>query len=134
MDYSDILFRAKQHVQADELMDDDYFTQLYLCIRQFLDDVDVVTALKCVLSELKNSDKKVKYEQMFGLGLEGDKKEKISKKMMEQFKQINEKLHPKSNLTNLLWVEAIFSGAGDSETFLNIVEELKRKLVNNKHG
>ena len=132
--YAEILMKAKSYVEADEFLDKDYYFKLYMAIRQHVKDIDFQTAIKCVLNELRGKDKILSLKDIFEIPTE----EFLinipeSHTFNAIFEEIKDEL-PKSNLSNLIWMEAIRQSPNSFEDLKNIVENLKRKMINNKKG
>lgn len=132
--YAEILMEARPHVEADEVLDRDYFFKLYMAIRQCVPDVDFQTAIKCVLSDMKGTGKSLSLEDVFKSPTDEVFPTQNKNKAFDSvFEKIKDEL-PKSNLNNLIWMEAIRQGMGSFDELKETVQRLKGKMINNRKG
>ncbi len=133
-DYAEILMKAKPFVEADEFLDKDYFFKLYMAIRQHVTDIDFQTAIKCVLSQLRGTGKSLNLAD----ALRQPQDELFPTQNKDEtfdimFNKIKDEL-PKSNLNNLIWMEAIGQRPSGFEELKEIVQRLQKEMFNIKRG
>ena len=136
MDNFDSIEKAKELIGVEE-HDKIFHTCLFVALRTV--EVSLKDSIIIITNELKNSENKINYRHIYGAGVEHE--DLLEEGFLVEADQIllsdpmllkrarNETRPPKSDLGNMIWLEASLRLSNNVNDFIESIEYVKKDII-----